>query len=85
MLFASVIYNICHCYVMRDPYLSILQVFGALCQLEFGREVWERILYQAFELLTNSTGDHLVAAMTFVFKAASHSQHLPQAVCLVST
>ncbi|CAL9753797.1 unnamed protein product [Musa acuminata subsp. burmannicoides] len=57
-----------------------LQVFGALGQLEFGSEVWERILYQAFELLTDSSDEPLVATMSFVFKAASQCQHLPQAV-----
>jgi len=59
-----------------------MQVFGALSQLDFGSEVWERVLLQAFELLTESNDEPLVAAMTFVFKAASQCHHLPQAVCL---
>ncbi|XP_072971433.1 uncharacterized protein [Typha angustifolia] len=56
-----------------------LPVFGALSQLEFGSEVWERVLVQAFELLTDSNDEPLVAAISFVFKAASQCQHLPQA------
>ncbi|XP_010906892.1 uncharacterized protein [Elaeis guineensis] len=57
-----------------------LPVFDALGQLEFGSEVWERVLFQAFELLTDSNDEPLVAAMSFVFKAASQCHHLPQAV-----
>lgn len=57
------------------------QVLSALSQLEFGSEVWERVLFQAFEILTDSNDEPLVAAMSFVFKAASQCQHLPQAVC----
>nr|CAD1827764.1 unnamed protein product [Ananas comosus var. bracteatus] len=56
-----------------------LQVFSALSQLEFGSEVCERILFQAVELLSDSSDDTLVAAMSFIFKAASQCQHLPQA------
>ena len=57
------------------------QVLSALSQLEFGSDVWERVLFQAFEILTDSNDEPLVAAMSFVFKAASQCQHLPQAVC----
>ncbi|XP_039117979.1 uncharacterized protein LOC120253823 [Dioscorea cayenensis subsp. rotundata] len=57
-----------------------LPVLSALSQLEFGSEVWERVLFQAFEILTDSNDEPLVAAMSFVFKAASQCQHLPQAV-----
>ncbi|KAG6485229.1 uncharacterized protein LOC122012707 isoform X1 [Zingiber officinale] len=62
-----------------DPSLQ-LPVFRALCQLEFGSELVEHILYQAFELLTDSNNEPLVAAMGFIFKAALQCQHLPQAV-----
>ncbi|CAL9091809.1 unnamed protein product [Musa acuminata var. zebrina] len=62
-----------------EPSLQ-LSVFGTLGQLEFGSEVWERILYKTFELLMDCSDEHLVAAMSFVFKAASQCQHLPQAV-----
>ena len=68
--------------MVPNTILSAFKVFGALGQLEFGSEVWERILYQAFELLTDSSDEPLVATMSFVFKAASQCQHLPQAVCL---
>ncbi|XP_008793966.2 uncharacterized protein LOC103710127 [Phoenix dactylifera] len=57
-----------------------LPVFGALSLLDFGSEVWERVLFQAFELLSDSNDEPLVAAVSFVFKAASQCQHLPQAV-----
>ncbi|KAJ6834290.1 uncharacterized protein M6B38_335460 [Iris pallida] len=57
-----------------------LPVFGALSQLEFGSEVWERVLFQAFELLSDSNDEPLVAAISFIFKAASQCEHLPEAV-----
>ncbi|XP_077237945.1 uncharacterized protein LOC143879445 isoform X2 [Tasmannia lanceolata] len=57
-----------------------LPVLGALSQLEFGSEVWERVLFQGFKLLTDSNDEPLAAALSFVFKAASQCQHLPQAV-----
>lgn len=67
--------------MLIKPSLS-KQVFGALSQLEFGSEVWERVLLQAFEFLTDSNDEPLVAAMSFVFKAASQCHHLPQAVSM---
>lgn len=57
-----------------------LPVIGALSQLEFGSEVWERVLFQAFKLLADSNDEPLAATMSFIFKAASQCQHLPQAV-----
>ncbi|KAF5461397.1 hypothetical protein F2P56_017501 [Juglans regia] len=62
-----------------EPALRI-PVFGALSQLECGCEVWERVLFQSFELLTGSNDEPLVATMDFIFKAASQCQHLPEAV-----
>ncbi|AES73609.2 putative ubiquitinyl hydrolase 1 [Medicago truncatula] len=62
-----------------EPALRI-PVFGALSQLECGSEVWERILFQSFELLTDSNDEPLVATIDFIFKAASQCQHLPEAV-----
>ncbi|XP_010241582.1 PREDICTED: uncharacterized protein LOC104586136 [Nelumbo nucifera] len=62
-----------------EPALQ-LPVLGALSQLEFGSEVWERVLFQAFGLLTDSNDEPLAATMNFIFKAASQCQHLPQAV-----
>ncbi|PON71341.1 Fanconi anaemia protein FANCD [Parasponia andersonii] len=55
-------------------------VFGALSQLECGSEVWERVLLQSFELLTDSNDEPLAATIDFIFKAASQCQHLPEAV-----
>ncbi|KAF8400604.1 hypothetical protein HHK36_013903 [Tetracentron sinense] len=57
-----------------------LPVLGALSQLEFGGELWERVLHQTFKLLTDSNDEPLAAIMSFIFKAASQCQHLPQAV-----
>ncbi|XP_042453940.1 uncharacterized protein LOC122038319 [Zingiber officinale] len=57
-----------------------LLVFRALFQLEFDNELVEHILYQVFELLTDSNDEPLVAAMGFIFKAALQCQHLPRAV-----
>ncbi|KAK2392105.1 TRAF family protein [Trifolium repens] len=62
-----------------EPALRI-PVFGALSQLECGSEVWERILFQSFALLTDSNDEPLVATIDFIFKAASQCQHLPEAV-----
>ncbi|KAK4748324.1 hypothetical protein SAY87_014910 [Trapa incisa] len=62
-----------------EPSLRIA-VFGALSQLECGSEVWELILHQSMELLIDSNDEPLAATMDFIFKAASHCQHLPEAV-----
>ncbi|TKY74745.1 MATH domain and coiled-coil domain-containing protein [Spatholobus suberectus] len=62
-----------------EPALRI-PVFGALSQLECGSEVWERILFQSFELLTDSNDEPLASTIDFIFKAASQCQHLPEAV-----
>ncbi|CAA6674953.1 unnamed protein product [Spirodela intermedia] len=53
-----------------------MPVFGALNQLEFSPEVWQRALFQAFNLLADSNDELLVAAISFVFKAASQCQLL---------
>ncbi|KAF6158126.1 hypothetical protein GIB67_014920 [Kingdonia uniflora] len=60
-----------------------LPVLGALSQLEFGTEIWERVLFQCFKLLMDSHDEPLAAAMTFMFRAASQCQHLSQAVRVV--
>ncbi|KAB2080230.1 hypothetical protein ES319_A05G057300v1 [Gossypium barbadense] len=57
-----------------------IPVFGALSQLECGSEVWERVLFQCFELLTDSNDEPLVATIDLIFKAAFQCQHLPEAV-----
>ncbi|XP_068647570.1 uncharacterized protein [Aristolochia californica] len=67
-----------------EPALQI-PVLGALSQLEFGSEVWERVLVQAFKLLADSNDEPLAAAANFVFKAASQCQRLPQAVRAVGS
>ncbi|GMY29268.1 Ubiquitin carboxyl-terminal hydrolase 13 [Fagus crenata] len=62
-----------------EPALRI-PVFGALSQLECGSELWERVLFQSFELLADSNDEPLVATIDFILKAASQCQHLPEAV-----
>ncbi|KAI3468007.1 hypothetical protein Pfo_024670 [Paulownia fortunei] len=57
-----------------------LPVFGALSQLECSSEVWERVLVQSLELLADSNDEPLAATVDFIFKAALHCQHLPEAV-----
>ncbi|KAK6927548.1 MATH/TRAF domain [Dillenia turbinata] len=57
-----------------------LPVFGALSQLECGSEVWERVLFQSIGFLNDSDDEPLVATINFIFKAAMHCQHLPEAV-----
>ncbi|KAG7567707.1 MATH/TRAF domain [Arabidopsis thaliana x Arabidopsis arenosa] len=59
---------------LREP------VYNALSQLECDSEVWEHILFQSFELLSDSNEESLVAAIHFTFKTASQCQHLPEAV-----
>ncbi|KAG8636338.1 hypothetical protein MANES_16G123500v8 [Manihot esculenta] len=62
-----------------EPALRI-PVFNALSQLECGSDVWERVLFQSFELLADTNDEPLAATMDFIFKAASQCQHLPEAV-----
>ncbi|KAL6633987.1 hypothetical protein ACP70R_026658 [Stipagrostis hirtigluma subsp. patula] len=56
-----------------------LPVFCALSELEFESGIWERASVQAHELLSDSNDEPLVAAITYVLKAASQCQHLSQA------
>ncbi|CAN4097650.1 unnamed protein product [Withania somnifera] len=62
-----------------EPALMI-PVFGALGQLECSSDVWERLLFQSFDLLADSVDEPLAATVDFIFKAALHCQHLPEAV-----
>lgn len=62
-----------------EPALMI-PVFGALGQLECSSDVWERVLFQSFDLLLDSIDEPLAATVDFIFKAALHCQHLPEAV-----
>lgn len=57
-----------------------LPVFGALSELEFDGDVWKRASFHALELLSDSNDEPLVAAITYVLKAASQCQHIAQAV-----
>lgn len=57
-----------------------MPVFVALSQLDFGSEVWERVLLKSLELLTDSNDEPLAVTIDFIFKAASQCQHLPEAV-----
>jgi len=61
---------------------SVAQVYNALSQLECDSEVWEDILSQSFELLSDLNEESLVAAIHFTFKTASQCQHLPEAVSI---
>ncbi|KAI3729971.1 hypothetical protein L6452_18644 [Arctium lappa] len=58
----------------------LLPALGALSQLKCNSEVWERVLFQSFELLEDSNDAPLAATIDFIFKAALHCQHLPDAV-----
>ncbi|KAH0465420.1 hypothetical protein IEQ34_005523 [Dendrobium chrysotoxum] len=62
-----------------EPLLRV-PVFGALSQLDLCCDVWENVLFQAIEILTDSHDESLVAVISFVFKAAAQCQHFPQAV-----
>lgn len=72
----------CDFFSMLTYDASVWQVFGALSQLECGNDVWERVLLQSLELLSDSNDELLAATIDFVFKAASQCQHLPEAVCI---
>lgn len=48
--------------------------------MECSTEVWERVLFQSLELLPDSNDEPLAATVDFIFKAALHCQHLPEAV-----
>ncbi|KAL4579350.1 hypothetical protein LXL04_015492 [Taraxacum kok-saghyz] len=63
----------------------LLPALGALSQLKCNSEVWERVLFQSFELLEDSNDAPLAATIDFIFKAALHCQHLPEAVRSVRT
>jgi hypothetical protein len=63
------------------PFFLSCQVFGALSELEFDGDVWKRASFHALELLSDSNDEPLVAAITYVLKAASQCQHIAQAVC----
>lgn len=60
--------------------LHHIQALGALSQLKCKSEVWECVLFQSFELLEDSNDAPLAATVDFIFKAALHCQHLPEAV-----
>ncbi|CAD6243587.1 unnamed protein product [Miscanthus lutarioriparius] len=53
-----------------------LPVFGALSELELESGIWKQASVHALELLSDSNDEPLVAAITYVLKAASQCQHL---------
>lgn len=56
-------------------------MLGALSQLEVSSDIWEQVLHQGLEILPELVDEPLAAVMSFVFKAATESQQLSQAVC----
>ncbi|KAK9075604.1 hypothetical protein SSX86_003930 [Deinandra increscens subsp. villosa] len=69
-----------------DAELDLLvPTLSALSQLKCNSEVWERVLFQAFQLLEHSNGAPLAATVDFIFKASLQCQHLPAAVRSVRT
>ncbi|PWA52949.1 TRAF-like family protein [Artemisia annua] len=63
----------------------LLPALGALSQLKCNSEVWEGVLFRSFELLEDANDAPLAATVDFIFKAALHCQHLPEAVRSVRT
>ncbi|KAG7572172.1 TRAF-like [Arabidopsis suecica] len=55
-------------------------VYNALSQLECDNKVWEHILLQSYEFLSDSNEESLVATIHFILKIASQCQQLPEAV-----
>jgi hypothetical protein len=53
--------------------------------LELESDIWKQASVHALELLSDSNDESLVAAITYVLKAASQCQHLSVAVCLPVT
>ncbi|XP_073138967.1 uncharacterized protein [Henckelia pumila] len=62
-----------------------LPVFGALSQLECSSEVWEHVLFRSLDMLSGCNDEPLAATIDFMFKAALHCQHLPEAVRSIRT
>ncbi|VFQ82358.1 unnamed protein product [Cuscuta campestris] len=62
-----------------EPGLRV-PVFNALSQLECSSDTWESVLFQSFHLLSGCNDEPLAATVDFIFKAAIHCQHLPEAV-----
>ncbi|CAH9127329.1 unnamed protein product [Cuscuta epithymum] len=67
-----------------EPGLRV-PVFNALSQLECSSDVWERLLFQSFHLLIDCNDEPLAATVDFIFKAAIHCQHIPEAVRAIRT
>ncbi|XVE71506.1 hypothetical protein DITRI_Ditri10aG0156300 [Diplodiscus trichospermus] len=60
-----------------------LPVLEAVCQLQFGIDVWKQTFFQASEIVGVLNGEALGASIHLLFKAASNCQHIPQAVSIV--
>jgi len=58
-------------------------MLGALSQLEVSSDIWEQVLQQALDILPELVDEPLAAVMSFIFKAATESQRLLQAVFIL--
>lgn len=58
----------------------MLQVLGALVQLDIAGDIWEEVFEEALAVLPLASDDALAAAASFLLKAAAECQQLPQAV-----
>ncbi|OUZ99845.1 MATH [Macleaya cordata] len=57
-----------------------IPVLSAISQLKLSSEVWESVLMKSLQLLWDLNHEALAAGISFIFKAASKCQHLPEAV-----
>ena len=52
-------------------------------QLDIDNEVWERLFFVTSELVVELNDEALATTIGFLFKAASHCQHISEAVRVV--
>ncbi|GMQ07160.1 hypothetical protein CsSME_00051475 [Camellia sinensis var. sinensis] len=62
------------------PCGEYLCVFDAISQLEFSSEVWELVFFVTSKVVEKFNDGALATIIGFLFKAASHCQHISEAV-----
>ncbi|THG04843.1 hypothetical protein TEA_027820 [Camellia sinensis var. sinensis] len=65
-----------------DPEIQA-RVFDAISQLEFSSEVWELVFFVTSKVVEKFNDGALATIIGFLFKAASHCQHISEAAIVV--
>ncbi|KAL7168455.1 hypothetical protein ACSBR2_038819 [Camellia fascicularis] len=65
-----------------DPEIQA-RVFDAISQLEFSSEVWEHVFFVTSKVVEKFNDGALATIIGFLFKAASHCQHISEAAIVV--